>query len=83
MLEHLAMWHMLGNEEEVASWLLWEHTSMMVHPIGNVATVDAMKNNIIFQLMVNKFFDAKVGKLDVFRFPDRGEYGQGKAAHGL
>ena len=25
----MAMWYMLGNEEEVASWLLWERKSMM------------------------------------------------------
>ena len=29
MLDHMAMWYMLGNEEEVASWLLWERKSMM------------------------------------------------------
>ena len=29
MLDHMTMWYMLGNEEEVASWLLWERKSMM------------------------------------------------------
>ena len=29
MLDHMAMWYMLGNEEEVASWLLWKRKSMM------------------------------------------------------
>ena len=29
MLDHMAMWYMLGNEEEVASWSLWERKSMM------------------------------------------------------
>lgn len=78
MLDHMAMWHMLGNnEEEVASWLLWERKSMMVHAVSNPATIDAMKNNIILQLMVNKFFDGNCGDLLHPQFPNLDLYGEG------
>jgi len=55
MLHHMAMWHMLGNEQEVASWLLWERQSMMVHEVDSLASIDVMKNNIMVQLMMNGF----------------------------
>merc|ERR1719401_2343080 len=54
---------------------------MMVNQIGISATVHAMKNNVIFQLMVNKFFDGKTGELDCIAFPDMGEFGQGITNH--
>jgi hypothetical protein len=80
MLEHMAVWHMVGNEDEVASWLLWERKSMMAQTIDNQLTVDAMQNNIITQLMVNKFFDGETGTLMMLKFPQEDqedEYGKG------
>jgi hypothetical protein len=77
MLEHMAVWHMVGNEDEVASWLLWERKSMMAQTIDNQLTVDAMQNNIITQLMVNKFFDGETGTLMMLKCPQEEEYGKG------
>ena len=51
------------EDQEVASWLLWERKSMMTYAIDNPDIVDVMKNNIILQLMVNKFFDGKAGEM--------------------
>ena len=77
MLEHMAMFHMLRYEEEVASWLLWERKSMMTYAIDNPDIVDVMKDNIILQLMVNKFFDGKAGEMLLPKFPNLLEYGEG------
>lgn len=59
MLEHMAYWHMLNSEDEVVSWLLWERQSIKADQAGS-GPVFAIKKNVIFQLMVNKFFDCKV-----------------------
>ena len=79
MLEHMAVWHMVGNEDEVASWLLWERESMMIQTIDNPQTVDIMQNNIITQLMVNKFFDGETGSMMMLKFPQEDNYGNGIA----
>lgn len=82
MLDHMANWHMLGGSEEgVASWLLWERQSLMANSIGHPSTADAMKKNVIMQLMVNKFFHEQAGELNILVFPGLLEYGQGKRGH--
>lgn len=67
---------MLGRkEEEVASWILWEQQSI----IGRPDTVKAMRDNVILQLMINKFFDGKAGSLLHLSFNGNlGLYGEGK-----
>ena len=51
---------------------------MMTYAIDNPDIVDVMKNNIILQLMVNKFFDGKAGEmLHLPKFPNLLEYGEG------
>mmetsp|Transcript_36897 Transcript_36897/g.75211 ORF Transcript_36897/g.75211 Transcript_36897/m.75211 type:complete len:468 (+) Transcript_36897:286-1689(+) len=78
MLNHAANWHMLeGSEEEVASWLLWERQPMMLHPVGHPNTVDAMRNSVILQLMINKFFNGQTGELLMHTFPAMNLYGSG------
>jgi hypothetical protein len=81
MLGHMAMWHMLGNEQDVASWLLWEQKSMMEHAVEHLATFESMKNNIILQLMVNKFFRCGCGDQSIPQpipqFPHLDLYGEG------
>jgi hypothetical protein len=79
MLNHLANWYMLeGSEEEVASWLLWERQSMIENPIGHPDTVNAMRNNVVLQLMINKFFHGQEGRLVLVpQFPQMDKYGQG------
>lgn len=78
MLNHAAHWHMLeSREEEVASWLLWERQPMVLNPVGHPDTVDAMRNSIILQLMINKFFDGQTGDLLLCTFPGKGNWGQG------
>jgi len=83
MLNHLANWYMLeGSEEEVASWLLWERQSMIENPIGHPDTVNAMRNNVVLQLMINKFFHGQEGQLVLVpQFPQMDKYGQGKLRH--
>lgn len=80
MLNHLANWYMLeGSEDEVASWLLWERQSMIGSPIGHPDTVNAMKNNVVLQLMINKFFHGQEGELVLVpQFRQMEKYGQGK-----
>lgn len=77
MLDHMAMWHMLGNEQEAASWLLWERQSMLIHAVDDIASIELMKNNIIMQLMVNKFFDESSGTRLFLAFLQQGMYGHG------
>jgi hypothetical protein len=79
MLHHMALWHMLeGKEEEVASWLLWERSAMMTCPVEHPNSIALMKDNVILQLVVNKYFDCGCGKLIIPTFPDLGEYGSGE-----
>ncbi|KAL7554284.1 hypothetical protein ACHAWF_017728 [Thalassiosira exigua] len=66
MLNHMAFWHMLQNEEEVASWLLWERNSVMVFPAKDDAAAGIMKKNVIFQLMINRFFDCKLSEVVIY-----------------
>ena len=78
MLNHMAKWHMLEmSEEEVSSWLLWERQPMMINPVGHPDTVNAMKNSVILQLVINKFFDGQVPELLMVTFPGMKLYGQG------
>jgi len=84
MLEHMAMWHMLSNEREVASWILWERKSLKVHSVESPDTFEAIKNNAVFQLMVNKYFICDTGELPipVLNLPDgRHRYGEGVTNH--
>jgi hypothetical protein len=79
MLDHMAMWHMLeSNEEEVSSWLLWEKSSLMEHPIGHPETAAAMRSNAILQLIINRYFTHECGEILVPVFPMLCEYGNGK-----
>ena len=78
MLNHAANWHMLeAREEEVASWLLWERQPMVLKPIGHPDTVDAMRNSIILQLVINKFFYGQTGDLLLFTVPLKGNWKEG------
>jgi hypothetical protein len=82
VLDHFEKWHMLeGRVEEVASWLLWERQSMMGSQVGHPDTVQAIKNNVILQLMINKFFDGEEGDLVHVDFGHLGIYGEGKLGH--
>ena len=76
MLEHMALWHTAGNEMRVASWLLWERAAMMNYTDKNSA-IKAMESNILFQLMINKFFNGGTGSRTVPHFPNLGLYGEG------
>lgn len=75
MLEHMALFHTVASETQVASWLLWERASMM-NFTDKKSAIKAMESNIIFQLVVNKFF--KVGTAPRFapQFPNLGVYGK-------
>ena len=78
MLEHQSLWHMLGNESEVVSWLLWELQSIRSFDKADKnGAIVAMENNIIFQLMINKFFKLGCGMRTIPKFENEGEYGLG------
>eukprot|EP00956_Cyclotella_meneghiniana_P026465 scaffold57263_cov59-Cyclotella_meneghiniana.AAC.2 len=78
MLNHAAHWHMLERkEEEVAAWLLWELQPLVQHAVGHPETVNATRNSVILQLMINKFFDGQAGELLLYTFPMMDLYGSG------
>jgi hypothetical protein len=79
MLYHMALWHMLeASEEEVSSWLLWERSGMMTSPVEHPDSTSVMKDSIVLQIVVNKYFDCGCGKLRIPQFPELGEYGYGE-----
>ena len=78
MLEFTALWHVLGDETEVASWMLWERNAMKNYSDVKSA-IDAMENNVIFQLMINKFFQNGCRLRLIPKFSDDQAYGQGMA----
>ena len=62
---------MLEDESEVASWLLWELQSMKNFDKGDKeGAIVAMEKNIIFQLMINKFFDDGLWSAQALRSPN-------------
>jgi hypothetical protein len=77
MIELQCMYHMLKDESEVASWLLWELQSLRKCDDEDGA-VSAIEGNIICQLMVNKFFPSGCEMRNVPQFESiEGEYGRG------
>ena len=77
MIELHCMYHMLEDEAEVASWLLWELQSMRNYDDEDGA-ISAMEGNIICQLMVNKFFPSGCGMRNLPQFEStEGEFGRG------
>mmetsp|Transcript_17658 Transcript_17658/g.26748 ORF Transcript_17658/g.26748 Transcript_17658/m.26748 type:complete len:350 (-) Transcript_17658:414-1463(-) len=71
MIELHSLWHMLEDESEVASWLLWELQSMKNVDKGDKeGAIVAMEKNLIFQLMINKFFDDGLWSAQALRSPD-------------
>jgi len=76
MLEHMAWFHTVASETEVASWLLWERASMLTFT-DKKSAIEAMESNIIFQLMINRFFKPGTGLILSPQFPGLGEYGKG------
>jgi hypothetical protein len=76
MTHFMALWHSLRNELEIASWLLWEVKAMQNYS-DTATAIECLENNVIFQLMINKFFKAGQEYGLAPNFPDEGLYGQG------
>lgn len=78
MLEHMALWHTVGGEQQIASWLLWERAAMMNYTRDNInSAIKAMESNIIFQLMINKYFNDGTGQRSDPTFNTLGDHGRG------
>eukprot|EP00977_Amphora_coffeiformis_P000754 scaffold162_cov176-Amphora_coffeaeformis.AAC.14 len=87
-LRHMALYHAVGGETQIASWLLWERAAMMNYSSSTndktdaeekvSAAVTAMESNVLFQLLVNRFFDTATNRFSNNRnkFPNQGEWGK-------
>jgi len=88
-LRHMALYHAVGGETQIASWLLWERASMMNYRNNNnnddddeedrvTASVTAMESNVLFQLLVNRFFETmwRSSNNNNNQFPNQGEWGK-------
>lgn len=76
MLEHMTYWHTVGGETEIASWLLWERAAMMNFN-DEESAIRALECNVVFQVMISKFYDSGVGRRLATVFPSLDEYGRG------
>jgi len=76
MFQHMAVWHTVGGERQIASWLLWERAAMLKFT-DRASAIQAMESNIVFQLVINKFFHPGTGPRFAPQFPELGEYGRG------
>mmetsp|Transcript_26094 Transcript_26094/g.39486 ORF Transcript_26094/g.39486 Transcript_26094/m.39486 type:complete len:484 (-) Transcript_26094:68-1519(-) len=75
MTKFMALWHSLRNEFDIASWLLWELKAMENYS-DTATAIERLENNVLFQLMINKFFDMRVACFGP-TFPQEGKYGSG------